>query len=208
LDGLLPESAPTGPLKTVTISRIGKATFDQVLASFEVILSCFGGSDLPSSIQELLIPMPVDATTSARACTEGSQLAHQAASFGGNVFPAQALWVQPARSHDLIGRTAISIGQRIVDEAFFRINSFAPAFTSLGLAQQLEVSSDSRLLTLKEVIGATVAGIGDNRPDELIGSIFMSLDERKQTSTFVDCSGSSLYRGDNLMGVIDHSMAL
>ena len=66
--------------------------------------------------------------------------------------------------------------------------------------------SDPRLLTLKQVIGATVAGIGDNRPDHLIGSIFMSLNEGKQTSSFVDCSGSSFYGGDDLMGIIDHSM--
>lgn len=51
LDCLLPESAPTGPLKTMTISGIGKATFDQVLASFEVIFSRFRVGDLPSSIQ-------------------------------------------------------------------------------------------------------------------------------------------------------------
>ena len=52
-----------------------------------------------------------------------------------------------------------------------------------------------------------VAGIRDDRPHRLIGNIFMRLNESKQTNTFVDCSGRSLYGGDNLMGVIDHSMA-
>jgi hypothetical protein len=60
----------------MAISGIGKATLDQVLASFEIIFSRFGVSDLPSSIQELLIAMPVDGPTATRACTEGSQLAH------------------------------------------------------------------------------------------------------------------------------------
>jgi len=45
--------------------------------------------------------------------------------------------------------------------------------------------TDPRLLTLKEVIDATVTGIGDDRPDGLIGNIFMSLDQGKQASPFV-----------------------
>jgi hypothetical protein len=77
--------------------------------------------------------MPVDGAAAARACTEGSQLTHQTDPFGGNVCLSQALWVQPAGSHNLIGRTAISIGLGIVDEAFFGINAFAPPFASMGL---------------------------------------------------------------------------
>jgi hypothetical protein len=66
----------------------------------------------------------------------------------------------------------------------------------MGLAQQLEVGSDPRLLTLQEVIDAAVAGIRDDRPDHLIGAIFMSLNESKLTSPFVERSGGSLDGGE------------
>lgn len=93
LDCLLPESTPPGPFETVTVSRVGKAAFAQVLPSFEILSGCFGVSDFARSIQQLLISMSVDGATTARACTEGAQLTHQAGSFGGHVFPTQALRV-------------------------------------------------------------------------------------------------------------------
>jgi hypothetical protein len=117
----------------MAVSSIGKAAFDQVLTPSEILSGCFGVGNFASSIEQFLISMPVDGATAARACTEGSQLAHEIGSFGSHLFPAQALWVQPARSHDLIGGTAIGIAQRIVLEAFFGINSLAPTFWIQGL---------------------------------------------------------------------------
>jgi hypothetical protein len=42
----------------------------------------------------------------------------------------------------------------------------------------------------------------------LVGDIFMSLNESKQASSFVDRPGGGLYGGNNLMSIIDHPMTL
>jgi len=44
----------------MTVSSVGKATFYQMLPSFEILFSRPGVSDLATSIQQLLISMPVD----------------------------------------------------------------------------------------------------------------------------------------------------
>ena len=67
---------------------------------------------------------------------------------------------------------------------------------------------DSRLLTLNEVSHTTVTRVSDDRSNRLVGDIFMSLNESKQASSFVDRPGGGLYGGNNLMSIIDHPMTL
>jgi hypothetical protein len=77
LGSLFPESTPTGPLKTMAISGIGKAAFDQVLAPSQILSSCFGVGDFASSIQQFLISMPVDGGGLPGALTRANDLAQK-----------------------------------------------------------------------------------------------------------------------------------
>jgi hypothetical protein len=55
----------------VTVSRIGKAAFNQVLTTFEISFGCLGGGDVTGLVQEFLLAMSVNSATAARAGTEG-----------------------------------------------------------------------------------------------------------------------------------------
>jgi len=63
-------------------------------------------------------------------------------------------------------------------------------------------------LTLNQVSHTPVTGVSDDRSNRLVGDIFMSLNESKQASSFVDRPGGGFYGSDNLIGIIDYPMAL
>jgi hypothetical protein len=65
------------------------------------------------------------------------------------------------------------------------------------------VRTDPRFLTFNQVADATVTGISDGRSNRLVSDIFMSLNESKQASSFVDRPGGGLYGGNNLMSITD-----
>ena len=148
-----------------------------MLAAFKVPFSRFGAGNLARSIQQPLIAMSMDCATSARASTEASQLAEQASAPGGDVFPAQALWVQTPGPHDLIGRTAIGVAQWMVAKMLLRINALSASLASEGITQELHMGSDLSLLTTNQVADAAVAGIGNHGSNRLLSGVFLGFDE-------------------------------
>jgi hypothetical protein len=79
--------------------------------------------------------------------------------------------------HDLIGRTAIGVGQRIVAKMLVRINSLTAALAAVGLAQKFHVSSDLSLLTTNQVADAAVASICNYGSNPLLSDVFMGFDK-------------------------------
>ena len=104
--------------------------------------------------------------------------------------------------------TEVGISLCIVAKMLVGINALASSLTSDRVPQQLHVGSDPGFLTANQVADAAVTRIRNHSSHCLIDSIFMSFNEPQQLRGFVDRTGGGLYGGDDLMGIVDHSMSL
>src|SRR5690349_920423 len=173
LNLLSPHPPPARTFESVIVGRIPKALLDQELSA-STIAPRRGAVGLgPCLIKDLLVLVSMDGATGLCSGALLAQRTLRTNPLGQVVFPGFAMRVQPAGSHQLPGRAAVSVVLGPILKLAVWKNVRASLPLTLSAQNIAQVSPYSLLLAGDEVLRRSVLMIGHDRLGRLLRILLM-----------------------------------